>query len=113
MLIVLIYLIQTTNTLFQKLADSWPSASIFFLDYKNIFLSHLVLAILETKYHLYCLSEIFNFFCRAATENSQELLMPQRLSVAIKFPFCPSNIQLEELDIPEFYNGLNSFLKKM
>merc|ERR1711992_69997 len=27
---------------------------------------------------------------RAATENSQELLMPQRLSVAIKFPFCPS-----------------------
>ena len=50
---------------------------------------------------------------RAATENSQELLMPQRLSVAIKFPFCPSNIQLEELDIPEFYNGLNSLLKKM
>jgi len=50
---------------------------------------------------------------RAATENSQELLMPQRLSVAIKFPFCPSNIQLEELDIPEFYNGLNSILKKM
>ena len=39
--------------------------------------------------------------------------MPQRLSVAIKFPFCPSNIQLEELDIPEFYNGLNSILKKM
>jgi len=50
---------------------------------------------------------------RAATENNQELLMPQRLSVAIKFPFCPSNIQLEELEIPEFYNGLNSLLKKM
>ena len=50
---------------------------------------------------------------KAATENSQELLMPQRSRVAIKFPFCPSNIQLEELDIPEFYNGLTSLLKKM
>ena len=50
---------------------------------------------------------------RAATENNQELLMPSRLNGAIKFPFCPSNIQLEELDIPEFYNGLHSYLKKM
>ena len=50
---------------------------------------------------------------RAATENSQELLMPARMSTAIKFPFCPSNIQLEELDIPEFYNGLQTILKKI
>lgn len=50
---------------------------------------------------------------RAANENNQELLMPSRMSVAIKFPFCPSNIQLDEVDIPEFYNGLQAFLKKI
>ncbi len=50
---------------------------------------------------------------RAAGENSQELLMPSKMNAAIKFPFCPSNIQLEELEIPEFYNGLQTFLKKM
>lgn len=50
---------------------------------------------------------------RAAKENSQELLMPTNINQAIKFPFCPSNIQLEEVDIPEFYNGLQTYLKKM
>lgn len=50
---------------------------------------------------------------RAATENNQELLMPSRISTAIKFPFCASNIALEELEIPEFYNGLNAMLRKM
>ena len=74
----------------------------------------LSLRISKNKIFVFCFTWNFNFFfCRAATENSQELLMPQRLSVAIKFPFCPSNIQMEELDIPEFYNGLNSILKKM
>ena len=50
---------------------------------------------------------------RAATENNQELLMPSRINTAIKFPFCASNIALEELEIPEFYNGLNAMLRKM
>lgn len=50
---------------------------------------------------------------RAASENSQELLMPPKLVAALKFPFCPSNIQLEELELPEFYNGLPSLLKKI
>jgi len=35
---------------------------------------------------------------------------PNNLSVDIKFPLCPSKI---EPDIPEFYNGLNSILKKI
>ena len=87
-------------------SEIWQTHHIFWIKatFKNI----------KKKSLFFVLSEIFNFFyCRAATENSQELLMPQRLSVAIKFPFCPSNIQMEELDIPEFYNGLNSILKKM
>ena len=50
---------------------------------------------------------------RAMGEKPQELLMPQRTQTAVKFPFCPSNIQLEELDIPEFYNGLQNLLKKI
>ena len=50
---------------------------------------------------------------RAMGEKPTELLMPARMQGAVKFPFCPSNIQLEEVDIPEFYNGLQSLLKKI
>ena len=41
------------------------------------------------------------------------LLMDTNFCYAVKFPFYPSSIQLEELEIPEFYNGLHSVLKKV
>jgi len=52
---------------------------------------------------------------RAAQENEQQvtLLMDTNFCYAVKFPFYPSSIQLEELEIPEFYNGLHSVLKKV
>ena len=50
---------------------------------------------------------------RAQKENNQELLMPARLNWVIKFPFCASNIALEEVEIPDIYNGLNAMLRKM
>ena len=50
---------------------------------------------------------------RAQKENNQELLMPARLNGVIKFPFCASNIALEEVEIPDIYNGLNAMLRKM
>jgi len=50
---------------------------------------------------------------RAQNENNQELLMPSRMNGAIKFPFCASNIALEEVEIPDVYNGLNAMLRKM
>jgi myosin-5 len=50
---------------------------------------------------------------RASTENNQELLLPIKMNTAVKFSFSPSNIQLEELDIPEFYNDVKTLLKKI
>ncbi len=52
---------------------------------------------------------------RASKENAEgvTLLMDTKFQFAVKFPFCPSTIQLEELDIPEFYNNLHSMVKKL
>ena len=52
---------------------------------------------------------------RAAVENAEQttLLMDTKFCFAIKFPFHPSSIQLEELDIPDFYNNLHKLLKKV
>merc|ERR1712061_25378 len=52
---------------------------------------------------------------RATLENEQQvtLLMDTNFCYAVKFPFYPSSIQLEELEIPEFYNGLQTVLKKV
>lgn len=41
------------------------------------------------------------------------LLMDTKFSFAVRFPFNPSTIQLEELEIPELYNNLHSLLKKV
>ena len=41
------------------------------------------------------------------------LLMDTKFSFAVRFPFNPSTIQLEELEIPEFYNNLHKLLKKV
>ena len=41
------------------------------------------------------------------------LLMDTNFCYAVKFPFYPSSIQLEELEIPEFYNNLQTVLKKV
>ena len=53
---------------------------------------------------------------RAQKEIEEEegtLLMNTKFSFAVRFPFNPSTIQLEELEIPEIYNGLHSMLKKL
>ncbi len=52
---------------------------------------------------------------RAAKENEQgvTLLMDHKFQFAVKFPFCPSTIQLEELDIPECYNNLPNLVTRM
>jgi len=52
---------------------------------------------------------------RAALENAHQatLLMDTKFCFAVKFPFHPSSIQLEELEIPEFYNNLHKLLKKV
>ena len=39
--------------------------------------------------------------------------MDTKFSFAVTFPFNPSTIQLEELEIPEFYNNLHLLLKKI
>lgn len=39
--------------------------------------------------------------------------MDTKFTFAVKFPFYPSTIQLEELEIPEFYNNLQAMLKKI
>jgi hypothetical protein len=39
--------------------------------------------------------------------------MDTKFSYAVTFPFNPSTIQLEELDVPESYNGLHTIIKKI
>jgi hypothetical protein len=39
--------------------------------------------------------------------------MDTKFSYAVTFPFNPSTIQLEELDIPEVFNNLGTLLKKI
>jgi len=39
--------------------------------------------------------------------------MDTKFSYAVRFPFNPSTIQLEELEVPDFYNGLAKMLKKV
>lgn len=39
--------------------------------------------------------------------------MDTKFSFAVRFPFNPSNIQLEELEIPDFYNNLYNMVKKV
>jgi hypothetical protein len=39
--------------------------------------------------------------------------MDTKFSYAVTFPFNPSTIQLEELDIPDGMNGLGELLKKI
>ena len=46
-------------------------------------------------------------------EEQATLLLNTKFSFAVRFPFNPSTIQLEELEIPEIYNGLHSMLKKL
>ena len=57
------------------------------------------------------------FFDRAALENASNqqatLLMDTKFCFAVKFPFHSSSIQLEELDIPDYYNNLHKLLKKV
>ena len=52
---------------------------------------------------------------RAATENAAQatLLMDTKFCFAVKFPFHSSNVQLEDLDIPDYYNNLHKLLKKV
>ena len=50
---------------------------------------------------------------RAAVEPQATLLMDTKFCFAVKFPFHPSAIQLEELEIPDFYNNLHKLLKKV
>eukprot|EP00095_Tigriopus_kingsejongensis_P008891 maker-scaffold566_size135349-snap-gene-0.26 protein:Tk08891 transcript:maker-scaffold566_size135349-snap-gene-0.26-mRNA-1 annotation:"myosin va" len=52
---------------------------------------------------------------RALQESQQQatLLMDTKFSFAVRFPFNPSRIQLEELEIPESYNNLHNLLKKV
>jgi len=54
---------------------------------------------------------------RAALENASNqqatLLMDTKFCFAVKFPFHSSSIQLEELDIPDYYNNLHKLLKKV
>eukprot|EP00094_Tigriopus_californicus_P007483 TCALIF_07205-PA protein Name:"Similar to MYO5A Unconventional myosin-Va (Gallus gallus)" AED:0.07 eAED:0.07 QI:0/0/0/0.83/1/1/12/0/1517 len=52
---------------------------------------------------------------RAIQESQQAttLLMDTKFSFAVRFPFNPSRIQLEELEIPETYNNLHTMLKKV
>jgi myosin-5 len=45
--------------------------------------------------------------------NQITLLMDSKFSFAVKFPFSPSNIHLDELDIPEQYAGLDEFARKV
>ena len=46
-------------------------------------------------------------------KNQVTLLMDTKFSFAVRFPFNPSTIQLEELEIPEIYNSLHAMLKKL
>jgi hypothetical protein len=39
--------------------------------------------------------------------------MDTKFSYAVTFPFNPSTIQLEDLDIPEVFNNLGTLLKKI
>lgn len=41
------------------------------------------------------------------------LLMDPKFLFAVRFPFNPSTIQLEELEIPEAFNNLHNILKKL
>ena len=52
---------------------------------------------------------------RQDKENEQQitLLMDTKFSYAVKFPFSPSKIQLEELEVPEIYNNLHNLLTRV
>ena len=46
-------------------------------------------------------------------EEQATLLLNTKFSFTVRFPFNPSTIHLEELEIPKIYNGLHSKLKKL
>ncbi len=63
---------------------------------------------------LFPISDTFLYILTFCTFSIQvTLLMDTKFSYAVRFPFNPSNIQLEELEIPEFYNSLQKLLKKV
>ena len=64
----------------------------------------------------YCdVGDVTTVVCRAMEEqrNQITLLMDSKFSFAVRFPFSPSNIHLDELDIPEQYAGLEEFVRKV
>ena len=52
---------------------------------------------------------------RQDKERDQQLtfLMDIKFTYAIKFPFRPSRIELEELEVPEIYNNLHKLLTRV
>jgi len=45
--------------------------------------------------------------------NQQTLLMDVKYSFAVKFPFTPSKIHLDELEVPATYTTLNQYVRKI
>ena len=46
-------------------------------------------------------------------KNQITLLMDVKASFAVKFPFAPSKIQVDELDIPAIYTNLTQYVRKV
>jgi hypothetical protein len=46
-------------------------------------------------------------------KNQVTLLMDVKYCFAVKFPFTPSKIHLDELEIPASYTNLNQFVRKI
>jgi hypothetical protein len=46
-------------------------------------------------------------------KNQMTLLMDVKFSFAVKFPFTPSKIQLDELEIPAAYTNLAQYVRKI
>jgi myosin-5 len=48
----------------------------------------------------------------AASASSNSLLMDTKFSFAVKFPFNPSTVALEELTVPDSF-GINTLVKRL
>ena len=46
-------------------------------------------------------------------KNQAPLLMDAKFSFAVKFPFNPSKIHFDELDIPSLYTSLPNLVRKV
>ena len=46
-------------------------------------------------------------------KNQAPLLMDAKFSFAVKFPFNPSKIHFDELDIPTLYTNLPNLVRKI